>query len=321
MFLCGFLIYQFRGSNKGSLSGEDLGQANPSSIRYIPASKPLVLKHHGIDPATLEQSGLIRVKSPEQAFRSRIGQKLNSLSKINLRPKKNLSQTDSSQNSPPKDPFAEAVSLFGPLHSKENAAISFELSSHTHRSLDRGKSEVKSTLSNKSHVPMEKPYFPKPIAEHYTPQSREKLLWHKIYHQGSNEGIMAITNQRVLHIYQRRVIKIFPPGLELSLEKNQHPLLSLHIVQRHRTRKNIFLILGAPFVFWFPYGTLLSALMGVIYGVWTRQEIAIGVRPDRLKSYPLPEETQAEFISILKKIRSRRILSRKKNHPPKASSE
>lgn len=311
MILTLFLYYQLKGRKP-----EPPAQAEPPKPagRYLPA-KPLALNtNQDVDPATQDQSRLIKVLTKREEWKSKISSKISSLPRS--LPKMSLFKGDSAHGER-LDPFTESETLFGKDDTGQKNALEEEISALAAGSEDIDPLPHPLKAAGGQH--REKKPFPEHVARHFEIQNQEKLLWHQTYYQGSNEGLVAITNQRILHVYQEQVFRFFPPGMKLKIERNQHPLLGLRTIRRRRTRKDFLLIGAAPFVVWFPYGTIVSLVMLALYAGWTRDELAIGINPKRLKSYPLPPETQAQFLEVLRRAKSRLSRGRKSKTSQHAS--
>jgi hypothetical protein len=292
-----FLYYQLRGKKSEQSQSEETSK--PPG-RYAPV-KPLVLNsNQEIDPATIEQSKLIKVLTKREDWKSKISSIPQSF------PKMSLFKGDS-YNSEIPDPFTASETLFGRDDTGQKKAMGEEISALAASSDDSASPAManKERVRNKVRKTLDDGLFPDHLARHFEVHDKEKLIWHQTYYQGSNEGLVAITNQRVLHVYQFQLFKIFPPGMKLQIERNQHPLLGIRTIRRRRTRKDFLLIGAAPFLLWFPLGTMISMIMVAFYAGWTRDELAIGANPQRLKSYPLPPETQTQFLEVLRRAKRR----------------
>ena len=153
--------------------------------------------------------------------------------------------------------------------------------------------------------------LPGELSAHFTGWAGETLEWHAQLGLEGQDGIVAITDRRLLAIYRRKTFKFSPFGYEVELRRHQHPVDAILDVRSVRGHRPYFLMIAAATVWLFPIGTILAcAAIGTYLG-YTTPELEITTSAAR-RRYPLaPAEQEG----------ARRAMAKLRDHPPPTEFE
>ncbi|MFN9939828.1 MAG: hypothetical protein ACK56I_10185, partial [bacterium] len=96
----------------------------------------------------------------------------------------------------------------------------------------------------------------------------------------SCEGIVAITNYRVLAVRRSWNWSVLPPKLHVASKRHRIKLGTIEATEDHHVQRPMFLLAAAGFSWWLPFGLIpATALLGAFF-LWPREEIAIRFEGD-----------------------------------------
>lgn len=152
--------------------------------------------------------------------------------------------------------------------------------------------------------------LPAEMMGHFEGFPGEQLVWSApLYIKGVCEGQLAITNQRLLALYERRSIRSWPPALIYRTKRHQIKLDQISLYKAVRVNRPSFLGMGATVFWWFPFGTLFAVAMIGAYLTLTRRELGIWTASHK-KTYPLSMVDTEEAMSSISRVTGRQPLGR-----------
>jgi hypothetical protein len=144
--------------------------------------------------------------------------------------------------------------------------------------------------------------LPVPLLGQFEGRFGEKLLWHGPYwYRPGLEGWMAVTNQRLIWITDRKKPVFSKDLLHSELERGQISGSSVVSTEVARVRIPEALILALPFVPWFPYGTAISIAILTVYLAIKRSVLKVATRDETLY-IPLKNKSLRDASKYLEKL-------------------
>jgi hypothetical protein len=152
--------------------------------------------------------------------------------------------------------------------------------------------------------------LPAEMAGHFEPMSGEVLVWSApLYIKSVCEGMLAITNIRLLALYERRSFKLWPPSIIFQTKRNQTLVKQVSLYKPVQVNRPIFLAAGAAIFWWFPFGTIGACIAMVSFLFFTRRELGIWTAKQK-RVYPLSMVDLEEAMSSIGKITGLQALGR-----------
>ena len=149
--------------------------------------------------------------------------------------------------------------------------------------------------------------LPVPLLGQFEGRFGEKLLWHGPYwHRPGLEGWMAVTNQRLIWISDKKKPVFSKDLLHSELDRGQIGIAAVFSAEIAPIRLPELLVLSLLFVLWFPYGTAISIAIVAAYLVIKRPVLKIATRDETL-NFPLKNRDLREALKCLEKLLSNRV--------------
>jgi hypothetical protein len=148
--------------------------------------------------------------------------------------------------------------------------------------------------------------LPVPLLGQFEGRFGEKLLWNGPYwHRPGLEGWMAVTNQRLIWITDKKKPVFSKDLLHSELDRGQISISAIVSTEIARLRMPELLILPLPFVLWFPYGTAISIAILAAHLTIQRSMLKIATR-DEAMHFPLKNKDLREAAKCLEKLLQKR---------------
>lgn len=160
-------------------------------------------------------------------------------------------------------------------------------------------SSIKIKEDAKAPVPAPMFLLPAEMMGHFEGLPDEQLAWSApVYIKGVCEGQLAITNMRILALYERRSFRPWPPALVYRTKRNQIRLDQISLYKPVQVNRPSFLAAGACVFWWFPFGTLgaVAAIAGFLF--LTRRELGVWTTSQK-RTYPLSMVDTEEAMSSI----------------------
>lgn len=142
--------------------------------------------------------------------------------------------------------------------------------------------------------------LPPPLHRYFQAKSQEVVIWYAPTKRSLfSQGILAITNRRILTIQWVKVVQMIPPGFVQHPVRQECPLSAVTGFGFEKTQRPILLAVGLPLAFWFPFGTLTACLSLTAYALWWRQDLALAAGSQR-RVYALERNDAVRAIAALK---------------------
>ncbi len=152
--------------------------------------------------------------------------------------------------------------------------------------------------------------LPAEMAGHFEALQGEVLVWSApLYIKGVCEGMLAITNRRLLALYERRSFKIWMPSVVFQTKRNQTLLGQISLYKPMQVKRPSFLAAGAAIFWWFPFGTVGACVAIAGFLFLTRRELGIWTAKQK-RTYPLSMVDLEEAMSSIGKITGMQALGR-----------
>jgi hypothetical protein len=113
--------------------------------------------------------------------------------------------------------------------------------------------------------------------------------------------MVALTNQRLLALYERQVLKLLPPSLEIQVSRHQTEISAIGEYGTVRTKRPTFLIAGLVIFLWYPVGTFIACILVALFFAVPRPEIQISTGGQR-RRYPLALADQEDLLRNLDRL-------------------
>jgi hypothetical protein len=157
--------------------------------------------------------------------------------------------------------------------------------------------------------------LPAEMMGHFEGMPYEHLVWSApIYIKGVCEGQLAITNMRILALYERRHLRLWPPALIYQTKRNQMRLDQISLYKHVQVNRPSFLAAGACVFWWFPFGTIGAVAAIAAYLFLTRRELGVWTSSQK-RTYPLSMVDAEEAMSSIARATGLQPLGR--NEPVK----
>jgi len=152
--------------------------------------------------------------------------------------------------------------------------------------------------------------LPAEMIGHFEAMPGEVLVWSApLFVKGVCEGMLAITNLRLLALYERRIFKLIPPSIIFQTKRNQALLHQISLYKPVQVNRPSFLAAGAVVFWWFPFGTIGACAAIAAYLFFTRRELGVWT-PKQKRTYPLSMVDLEEAMSSIGKITGVHALGR-----------
>jgi hypothetical protein len=214
---------------------------------------------------------------------------------------------------------SEELDLFAPEDSGTRAQISRSLDSMIgeYRNLVKSAKqppEPGKVLSIRRKAPTLR--LPVPLEGHFEGRFGETLMWNRPLDTTMTEsGWVAVTNQRVLILFQRKKLRLAPIPIVTETERKQIQLASITHTELERIRIPPFLGVAALTFLWYPVGTLIAAPCLALF-LLVRKSILRIHTPDQTLDLPIIPVDQREALKFLAPIQDTQ--NNHKNQPPTA---
>lgn|GEM_PF-4254878 len=261
-----------------------IAAAGDNPYGYGQAMKAVKLKkNQGIDPHTIRDAdesliqpiGKFRAVGPMPATRS-----------INMDPdQEDITEADtvafgtedgSKQQFPAPPPIDEPSE---PLLTSSAFKI---------KSLKNASEMIQKSPSRNQRAPSPGALFPPEISMHYQPKAGEKLALTCDFKVPLHaQGLLVITNKRLIAVYQRHNFTLLPPQITVENRRNSVRLRQIEEVSIIGSNRPLLLAIGAAAA-WIPTGgVVLAGLCVAGFFFWTRPDLAIRMENQLLRCYPL----------------------------------
>lgn len=148
-------------------------------------------------------------------------------------------------------------------------------------------------------------FLPVDLYAHFTLIPGEKIVLSKPFAVPFfEEGVLGLTNLRMVAVVTRRSVSVFPPGI--ATEQRRHKAALTHITRYREiaTPRPEFLIPALGVIwFWWP-GTALAYTLGITAFAWPRRLLAIEIRNSHRRAYPLRVDEVREVLRRLGSLRA-----------------
>jgi hypothetical protein len=152
--------------------------------------------------------------------------------------------------------------------------------------------------------------LPAEMVGHFEAMPNEVLVWSApLYIKGVCEGMLAITNMRLLALYERRSFKLWVPSIVFQTKRNQTLLKQISLYKPIQVNRPSFLAAGAAIFWWFPFGTVGACAAIGAFLFLTRRELGIWTAKQK-RVYPLSMVDLEEAMSSIAKITGVQALGR-----------
>ncbi len=152
--------------------------------------------------------------------------------------------------------------------------------------------------------------LPAEMVGHFEAMNGEVLVWSApLYIKGVCEGMLAITNFRLLALYERRSVKLWMPSLVFQTKRNQTLLKQISLYKPVQVNRPSFLAAGAAIFWWFPFGTVGACVAIGAFLFFTRRELGVWTSKQK-RTYPLSMVDLEEAMSSIGKITGVQALGR-----------
>ncbi len=138
--------------------------------------------------------------------------------------------------------------------------------------------------------------FPGQLGDAFEPIPGERILGEYNFAVPLNcEGIVAITNYRVISIRRSWNWSVLPPRVHIESKRHRVKLGTIEATEDHHVQRPIFLLLAAGFSWWIPLGLIPAGIALGAFFLLPREEIAIRFDGEAMRSWPLPKTTAERF--------------------------
>lgn len=148
--------------------------------------------------------------------------------------------------------------------------------------------------------------LPSTLAAHFRGVPGEQLAWTgHLTLPVMIEGTLAITNERLLACYQRRMLDLLPPSWINDYRRHQVAISAVTGYDTVQARRPSILAVGAALCLWWPFGSAAAVASIALFFFWTRAELAVDFGASR-RQYPLSPEGLETARSALASQMSRK---------------
>ena len=219
----------------------------------------------------------------------------------------------------PQEEDSEELDLFAPDDGGTRAQISRSLDSMIgeHRNLATSAKEPPvpgKLLSIRRKAPTLR--LPIPLEGHFEGRFGETLMCNRPLHATmTKSGWVAVTNQRVLILFQRKKLRLAFTPIVTETERKQFQLASIQAADLDRIRIPAFLGAAALTFLWYPVGTFISVPCLALFLLVKRSILRIQTSDETL-DLPIGTVDQREVLKFLTPFQD--TPNNHKNQPPTA---
>lgn len=144
--------------------------------------------------------------------------------------------------------------------------------------------------------------LPSPFSGHFSGQRGETLRWRTSFDVPFYmSGHLAITNRRILAVYESTSVSLLPPRVAVKKKRHQCGIRQLTHYKRVYTPRSPFLLFAALSLPWYPFGTVAAIGCILGYALIRRPELALRVGAQQ-RLFPLNPTDLNNALRTLKKL-------------------